>query len=342
MRFRQMDGLRAAAALAVVMIHVSAGQTTDAELVWNQLSRFAVPMFLVLTGFGHAGALAEGKFEPQGWTAVRRRLSRVLPPYFLWSAAYLVLEALCGTPHKHPLFDLLTGGAYVHLYYIFILVQFVLLADFFCIAMQRHPRRLMLCAAAATFGMQLLIACQANGMLMFHAPLSLVRIFFGWTLFYTGGIWLRLHEKWQRCPLCVSVPVWLLSALGVLLTNHMFPSLSASSLRPDLLVYVFATWLMLWTLCSRCRTLPAPVRFIARHSWPVPRSSHGAAPVERLDDPSRPCHLPAPAADVSAGVRRRPRCGGAAVLPAFRYAARRRSPEKTIPNRRFINGKKEK
>lgn len=77
MRFRQMDGLRAAAALAVVMIHVSAGQTTDAELVWNQLSRFAVPMFLVLTGFGHAGALAEGKFEPQGWTAVRRRLSRV-------------------------------------------------------------------------------------------------------------------------------------------------------------------------------------------------------------------------------------------------------------------------
>ena len=110
-----MDGLRAAAALAVVMIHVSAGQTTDAELVWNQLSRFAVPMFLVLTGFGHAGALAEGKFEPQGRTAVRRRLSRVLPAYFLWSAAYLVLEALCGTPHAHPLFDLLTGGAYLHI-----------------------------------------------------------------------------------------------------------------------------------------------------------------------------------------------------------------------------------
>lgn len=67
---------------------------------------------------------------------MRRRLSRVLPPYFLWSAAYLVLEALCGMPHAHPLFDLLTGGAYVHLYYIFILVQFVLLADFFCIAMR--------------------------------------------------------------------------------------------------------------------------------------------------------------------------------------------------------------
>ena len=241
-----MDGLRAAAALAVVMIHVSAGQTTDAELVWNQLSRFAVPMFLVLTGFGHAGALAEGKFEPEGRTAVRRRLSRVLPAYFLWSAAYLVLEALCGTPHAHPLFDLLTGGAYVHLYYIFILVQFVLLADFFCIAMQRHPRRLMLCAAAATFGMQLLIACQANGMLMFHAPLSLVRLFFGWTLFYTGGIWLRLHEKWQRCPLCVSVPVWLLSALGVLLIC------SPRSAHPRCAPTFWSTSLRRGSCCGRC------------------------------------------------------------------------------------------
>ena len=341
MRFRQMDGLRAAAALAVVMIHVSAGQTTDAELVWNQLSRFAVPMFLVLTGFGHAGALTEGKFEPQGWTAVRRRLSRVLPPYFLWSAAYLVLEALCGTPHAHPLFDLLTGGAYVHLYYIFILVQFVLLADFFCIAMQRYPRRLMLCAAAATFGMQMLIACQANGMLMFHAPLSLVRLFFGWTLFYTGGIWLRLHEKWQRC-LCERAGVAALSARRaadkpyVPLAQRILAAPRPSGLRLcDVAHAVDAVQSVPDASGARALYRPAFLR-------PVPRSSHGAAPVERLDDPSRPCHLPAPAADVSAGVRRRPRCGGAAVLPAFRYAARRRSPEKTIPNRRFINGKKEK
>ena len=53
----------------------------------------------------------------------------------------------------------------------------------------------------------------------------------------------------------------------VLLTVHFFPSLAPSSLRPDLVLYVFTTGLLLWTLCSRCRTLPAPVRFIARHSF---------------------------------------------------------------------------
>lgn len=55
----------------------------------------------------------------------------------------------------------------------------------------------MLCAAAATFGMQLLIACQANGMLCFTRRFRWSGLFFGWTLFYTGGIWLRLHEKWR-------------------------------------------------------------------------------------------------------------------------------------------------
>lgn len=342
MRFRQMDGLRAAAALAVVMIHVSAGQTTDAELVWNQLSRFAVPMFLVLTGFGHAGALTEGKFEPQGWTAVRRRLSRVLPPYFLWSAAYLVLEALCGTPHAHPLFDLLTGGAYVHLYYIFILVQFVLLADFFCIAMQRYPRRLMLCAAAATFGMQMLIACQANGMLMFHAAFAGPPLFRLDAVLYGRHLAASAREMAALPALCERAGVAALSARRaadkpyVPLAQRILAAPRPSGLRLcDVAHAVDAVQSVPDASGARALYRPAFLR-------PVPRSSHGAAPVERLDDPSRPCHLPAPAADVSAGVRRRPRCGGAAVLPAFRYAARRRSPEKTIPNRRFINGKKEK
>lgn len=267
MRFRQMDGLRAAAALAVVMIHASAGQTSDAALVWNQLSRFAVPLFLVLTGFGHAGALAEGKFERQGLKAVRRRLSRVLPAYFLWSAAYLALDFVLGTPHEHPLRDLLTGGAYVHLYYIFVLVQFILLSDLFCAAMHRHPACTMVLSAAVTFAMQGLIACAVNGYLTFYSPLPPARYFLSWVIFYTGGIWLRLHDGWQRCPLRLSVPLWLLSAACVLLTAHFFPSLAPSSLRPDLVLYVFTTGLLLWTLCSRTQTLPASVRFIARHSF---------------------------------------------------------------------------
>ena len=125
----------------------------------------------------------------------------------------------------------------------------------------------MVLSAAVTFAMQGLIACAVNGYLTFYSPLPPARYFLSWVIFYTGGIWLRLHDGWQRCPLRVSVPLWLLSAVCVLLTAHFFPSLAPSSLRPDLLVYVFTTGLLLWTLCSRTQTLPAPVRFIARHSF---------------------------------------------------------------------------
>lgn len=53
MRIRQMDGLRAVAALAVVMIHVSAGRMNSVGVSCNQTARFAVPLFIMLSGYGH-------------------------------------------------------------------------------------------------------------------------------------------------------------------------------------------------------------------------------------------------------------------------------------------------
>ena len=51
MRIRQMDGLRAVAALAVVMIHVSAGRMNSVGVSCNQTARFAVPLFIMLSGY---------------------------------------------------------------------------------------------------------------------------------------------------------------------------------------------------------------------------------------------------------------------------------------------------
>ena len=51
MRIRQMDGLRAVAALAVVMIHVSAGRMNPVGVSCNQTARFAVPLFIMLSGY---------------------------------------------------------------------------------------------------------------------------------------------------------------------------------------------------------------------------------------------------------------------------------------------------
>ena len=111
-RYPQMDGLRAAAAAGVVMIHVSAGRAGTIAALCNVLARFAVPLFILLSGFGHGG-------DDQDISAplklFAKRMKRILPPFVLWSLIYLAVEAFFGKPHETPLWDLVSGGAYLHL-----------------------------------------------------------------------------------------------------------------------------------------------------------------------------------------------------------------------------------
>ena len=133
-----MDGLRAVAALAVVMIHVSAGRMNPVGVSCNQTARFAVPLFIMLSGYGHMHSWLQHSGQSAVQTA-KRRLKRVLPAYLVWSVLYLAVDAVFGKPHAHPIKNILTGGSYVHLYYIFILVQLILLSELFCCAVERHP-----------------------------------------------------------------------------------------------------------------------------------------------------------------------------------------------------------
>lgn len=264
-RYPQMDALRALAALAVVMIHVSAGSTGLVSVACNQLARFAVPMFLLLSGFGHgAQEAAPGRW----WENCRRRLVRVLPAYFIWSVLYLAVDAVFGKPHARPVRDLLIGNAYMHLYYVFVLLQFVLLSVWLTEAVRRKPGVTLAAAAAVSLLAQAMLCAHAVGKIVLPAvAVPYVCWFLPWTVFYVAGIWMRQHEVWQKLPLVLTAPLWAVSAALVLLTAKAFPALRASSLRPDLVLYVFTTCLLLWGLCSRLPALPRPIRFISRHSF---------------------------------------------------------------------------
>ena len=263
-RYPEMDGLRAAAALAVVVIHTSAGGTSPLLFACNQLARFAVPLFLMLSGFGHAGQPpAAGK----RWADCRRRLGRILPAYFVWSAVYLAVDAAFGKPHAHPLRDLLLGGSYIHLYYLFVLTQFVLLSAWLIDAVRRKPAWTLAGAAVLSLAAQLLRELELLGCITLpETVLPFARWFMPWTIFYVAGAWLRQHSAWQRLSPLVTAPLWAASAALVLLTAKHFPAVGASSLRLDLTLYVFASWLLLWSVFRRLPALRA-VRFVSRHSF---------------------------------------------------------------------------
>lgn len=262
-----MDGLRAAAALAVVLIHVSAGRTNAIGVVCNQLTLFAVPVFVMLSGYGHMHSWLQHDGQSAMQTAIRR-LSRVLPAYLVWSVLYLAMDAVCGKPHAHPIKNILTGGSYVHLYYIFILVQLVLLSELFCRGVDRHPAVTLILSAAATFGMETIIGLLAAGQLHWMLPVAPVGLFVCWPLFYAGGIWLAKTGFGDRLQLRVCLPLWVLAALLVLwIANHAETASGSGALRPDETLYALLTWAVLWSLFSRLPEIPRPLQFIARHSF---------------------------------------------------------------------------
>ncbi len=264
-----MDGLRAAAAMAVVMIHTTAGAAGWPAVCCNQLARFSVPLFLMLSGFGHAQVYTQsGQMYTGGVHSAWRRLKRVLPAYLVWSAAYLLLEAAAGAPHAHPVRDILTGKAYMHLYYIPVLVQFIVLSGPLQRSARRFPRGTLAIAAAVSLAAQAVLCAQTMGLLRLPAfPISPTVCFLPWTVFYVGGALLRRQVERGMPRLSLCVWLWAASAAAVLGTAKLLPAVRALSLRPDITAYAFTSFLLLWALCSLPQDVPRPVRAVSRLSF---------------------------------------------------------------------------
>ena len=239
-----MDGLRAVAALAVVMIHVSAGRMNPVGVSCNQTARFAVPLFIMLSGYGHMYSWLQHSGQSAVQTA-KRRLQRVLPAYLVWSVLYLAVDAVFGKPHAHP----------------------ILLSELFCRAVERHPAVTLLLSAGLTFGMEMVIYLLAVGQLQWQFPVAPIGLFVCWPLFYNIGAWLAKSGLSDRLRLRVCLPLWALSAVLVLLAEEHSAAAYKMGLRPDTTVYTLLTWAVLWSLFSRLPEIPKPLQFIARHSF---------------------------------------------------------------------------
>jgi surface polysaccharide O-acyltransferase-like enzyme len=123
------DLARVVAMAAVVAIHAGGEATrhwhpgadaaTTAAVVIDQLARFAVPLFLVLSGYGLAARDRERGAEP-AWTFLRPRLVRIALPL----AVFSILAEVLSAPGPLPALPwrLATGGSRYHLYFLPIIV----------------------------------------------------------------------------------------------------------------------------------------------------------------------------------------------------------------------------
>jgi probable poly-beta-1,6-N-acetyl-D-glucosamine export protein len=117
-----IDLLRFICILAVISIHVTTRlieasafvlQKVPLELFFNQISRFAVPLFFLISGFVLE---LNYSFHPNYFSYLKKRVNRLFIPYIVWSAIYYYFLY---TKHTRSfLSSLVDGSASYQLYFI--------------------------------------------------------------------------------------------------------------------------------------------------------------------------------------------------------------------------------
>ena len=137
-KIQELDFARVISMLAVIMIHVSSTYVRSPSsfliggmnlaFILNQLSRFAVPLFVLISGV----SLGLSRSDLPWKDFYKRRLLKIGLPYVFWSLIYILFN------HRNDLTDFLSGGknsvllllksilqgsAASHLYFIIVIMQ---------------------------------------------------------------------------------------------------------------------------------------------------------------------------------------------------------------------------
>ena len=148
------DALRVFAAIAVVVMHVSAIAIKQSDAfdwwignIFVSLSQWGVPIFIMISG---ALMLDSSKNERISFY-LAKRFKRILIPLLFWSCVYFVFLKLRG--HEITVYFVLksfffTGGPYYHLYFLYLILGLYLLTPALRIYL-RHasPTNIQYCIA---------------------------------------------------------------------------------------------------------------------------------------------------------------------------------------------------
>lgn len=135
-RLPEFDILRSLAIIGVIIIHITSTLELYAHngicmyyvfAIIHLAQRFCVPVFLIISGF-FLSCKTDNTQNPT--LVLKRRLSRIIPPYIIWSLVFEFLHIVLDKKPFH-LFsiiqDLLTGSADSAYYFIILIIQFYFL-----------------------------------------------------------------------------------------------------------------------------------------------------------------------------------------------------------------------
>jgi surface polysaccharide O-acyltransferase-like enzyme len=282
-RALDLDVLRGAGALAVIVLHASAGPLTQESslgqaswtlLLPNVMARFAVPVFVILSGMGLTLSARPDDGYPR---FLLRRLSSILPAYIAWSLIYNWLlpkhEALSV---RGLAADLYTGHASNHLYFVPAIVRLYVLYPVMRYCARSAWGVLGCCALSASmiWLSPLLPHTQLGAILDAVLPLR-------WIGYFVLGIWLgstRPHDGGAATSRKSArlAPVVAVLSLGYMIATVRSELAHTADIEVALdaaepLVFPYSVGILLWVMgeAPADGRLSRLLTFVSHHSYSV-------------------------------------------------------------------------
>ncbi|PKM77560.1 MAG: hypothetical protein CVU90_06845 [Firmicutes bacterium HGW-Firmicutes-15] len=261
-RLLEFDVIRAAAALAVIAIHVTASYMDfTLAYLWNHSVRFAVPLFIVLSGFLLYYTDRDALNLPVR-AFYKKRLDRILWPYFVWTLLYSLLNAYFLRLNNPLLFlstlgkDLLWGTGYYHLWFLPIILQFYILYPLLRRWMEKCPRAILVGSLTISLAAQSLIYLYLLHIIALPGQYSMFYIsaFPVWLFYFVFGMYMAsaTRGRFLTSPcrtLSSSGFIWLCS-LGLMLLDSRL-TVQGSIVRPSVMLYAISSYFFFYALALR-------------------------------------------------------------------------------------------
>jgi surface polysaccharide O-acyltransferase-like enzyme len=262
-RMQSVDVFRVLAIAAVIALHTAphagpdaVGLRFDARTLCDQLERFAVPLFFMLSGYFWAGRCHDAT---ACWPAAAALARRVLVLFVAWSVLYfLITVAAAGwqaaTRPLPGLPTLLLQGTRVHLWFLPALALAALVSG---ALLARRLERTLVVLALALYAVGLAGKAYADTVFGFHTHVNLRNgLCFSLVMFVTGIRLRRLGPRpaWRRLG-----PALALGGLALQLAEVAWlHARHGTNMAQD---FVLGTWFYGLGMTMLALSNPAPLRF---------------------------------------------------------------------------------
>lgn len=262
-RLREFDFVRALAALSVIVIHVTGIYVYSSRpaYLWNQAVRYAVPLFIILSGLLLAYSY-KAKDRINYLEFLQKRFKKIFIPYLLWSAIYTAFnlrgkysEAFADIFKFTRTFlkNIAYGTSELHLYFVIIILQMYLLYPLLSRLLARWKTATLAAAFCITVYFQTGIYF-SNIRFVRILPKAIVpyyETFMPWIFFFVFGMYaVERLDSWKEkyfSKKSVFVIVWLIS-FAALLADSIITKTNADSIKPTVMLYCMTSFFLFYLL----------------------------------------------------------------------------------------------